>query len=225
MASVLRFFVTYAPLIYLILALGLFLALRRLWLAQRETRLSVYGLERELSHRHMGQAIAALLIIGFLASAELILAIFLVPVLPAASVLSTPTINPLSTPTSLIGPDVLFLMTLTPGSTASPSASGCIPGQIMITSPKPGDVIKGEVTLTGTADIPKIGYYKYEFSPRGTENWSTIKAAHQVVQDGELGSWDTSALVSGDYLLRLVVTDNQGQELPACVLPIRVVAP
>lgn len=224
MATVLRFFVTYAPLIYLILALGFFLALRRLWLAQHEARQSVYGLERELSRRHMGQAIAALLIIGFLAAAELILAVFLVPVLPAASVLSTPTINPLSTPTSLLGPEVL-LITLTPGSTATSTASGCIPGQIMITSPKPGDVIRGEVTLTGTADIPKIGYYKYEFSPRGTENWSTIKAAHQVVQDGELGSWDTSGLVSGDYLLRLVVTDNQGQELPACVLPIRVIAP
>lgn len=224
MAAVLRFFVTYAPLIYLILALGLLLALRRLWLAQQEARQSVYGLERELARRHMGQAIAALLIIGFLAVAELILAVFLVPVLPAASVLSTPTINPLSTPTSLLGPEVL-LITLTPGSTVTSTASGCIPGQIMITSPKPGDVIRGEVTLTGTADIPKIGYYKYEFSPRGTENWSTIKAAHQVVQDGELGSWDTSGLVSGDYLLRLVVTDNQGKELPACVLPIRVVAP
>jgi len=221
MATVLRFFVTYAPLIYLILALGLLLALRRLWLAQRETRQSVYGLERELSRRHMGQAIAALVIIGFLAFAELILAVFLMPVLPAAIVLSTPTINPLSTPTSLLGPDLL----LTPGTTTTAVASGCIPGQIMITSPKPGDVLKGLVTLTGTADIPNIGYYKYEFSPLGTENWSTIQAAHKVVQDNQLGTWDTTGLVSGDYLLRLVVTDNQGQELPACVLQVRVTAP
>jgi hypothetical protein len=224
MAVVLRFFVTYALLIYLILALGLFLALRRLWMAQRETRQSVYGLERELSRRHMGQAIAALLIIGLLAAAELILTVFLVPVLPAATILATPTINPLSTPTSLLGPEFL-LTTLTPGSTVTAAASGCIPGQIMITSPKPGDVLRGTVTLVGTADIPNIGYYKYEFSPRGTENWSTIKAAHTVVPDGPLGTWDTSALVSGDYLLRLVVTDNQGQELPACVLPIRIAAP
>lgn len=224
MAAVLRFFVTYAPLIYLILALGLFLALRRLWLAQRETRQSVYGLERELSRRHMGQAIAALVIIGVLAFAELILAVFLMPVLPAAIVLSTPTINPLSTPTSLLSPDLL-LTTLTPATTTTAVASGCIPGQIMITSPKPGDVLKGLVTLTGTADIPNIGYYKYEFSPLGTENWSTIQAAHKVVQDNQLGTWDTSGLVSGDYLLRLVVTDNQGQELPACVLQVRVAAP
>jgi hypothetical protein len=81
------------------------------------------------------------------------------------------------------------------------------------------------VTLTGTADIPNIGYYKYEFSPLGTENWSTIQAAHKVVQDNQLGTWDTTGLVSGDYLLRLVVTDNQGQELPACVLQVRVTAP
>jgi hypothetical protein len=224
MAAVLHFFVTYSPPIYLILALGFLVALRRFWQAQQEARQSVYGLERELSRRHMGQAIAALVTIGFLALAELILVVFLMPGLPAVSVLSTPTINPLATPTSLLGPQ-FFQTTLTPGSTATAAASGCIPGQIMITSPKAGDVLRGQVTLMGTADIPNLGYYKYEFSPWGTENWSTIQAAHKVVQDSQLGTWDTSGLVTGDYQLRLVVTDNQGKELPACIVPVSVSPP
>ena len=40
-----------------------------------------------------------------------------------------------------------------------------------------------------------------------------------------LGNWDTTLLVPGDYLLRLVVADSQNQLLPACVVSVRVVAP
>ena len=39
------------------------------------------------------------------------------------------------------------------------------------------------------------------------------------------GTWDTSQLVPGDYLLRLVVTDNVNNLFPACVISVRVVAP
>jgi hypothetical protein len=42
-----------------------------------------------------------------------------------------------------------------------------------------------------------------------------------VVQ-GSLGQWDTTSVPPGDYQLRLVVTDNQGQALPACVISVRV---
>ena len=39
---------------------------------------------------------------------------------------------------------------------------------------------------------------------------------------GPLGQWDTGTLAPGDYQLRLVVSDNQGQALPACVITVRV---
>ena len=110
-----------------------------------------------------------------------------------------------------------------PATTSTAQATGCIPGQIDITSPKPGDQISGSVDLQGTANVPDFGFYKYEFAPVGSDNWATIVARTTVVQDGDLGNWDTSEIATGDYQLRLVVTDNQGNALPACVIPLRII--
>ncbi|HEX7542232.1 MAG TPA: hypothetical protein VF352_08885 [Anaerolineales bacterium] len=203
-------------------------AFRSLVRARSEMGESLYGLERETARRHTSQAIAALSLIVFLAIAELVLTVFLAPNLPALFLLVTPTINPLTTPTYTIPPELLATIgVLTPEATPTAQTTGCIPGQIMITSPKPGDVIKDQVTLVGTANIPNFGFYKYEFSSSGTDVWSTIGADRKVkvTQDGELGHWDTSEVTPGDYNLRLVVLDNQGNPLPPCVVPVRVAAP
>ncbi len=95
----------------------------------------------------------------------------------------------------------------------------------MLTSPKPGDIIKGQVTLVGTADVPNFGFYKYEFSALGADVWYTIQANPQVTDGGNLGNWDTSEVTPGDYNLRLVVFDNQGNPFPPCVVPVRVQSP
>ncbi len=226
MAAILNFFTKYAIVIYPLLLVGLMFAIRSLVRARREMGESVYGLEREAAHRHTSQAVAALSLIVFLAIAELVLTVFLAPNLPAISLLATPTMNPLITPTNTIPPELLATIgILTPEPTPTAQTTGCIPGQIMITSPKPGDVVKGQVILAGTADIPNFGFYKYEFSPLGTDVWFTIQANREVKQDVELGRWDTSEVSPGDYNLRLVVIDNQGNALPPCVVPLRVAAP
>jgi hypothetical protein len=226
MAAVLNFFVKYAPLIYMLLAVGLVFGIRRMVQARAETRQVIYGLEREIAHRHTSLAISVLSLVGFLAVAEFVLVVFLAPNLPALFQLATPTMNPLEIPTSTLSPELMeTLGAATPGSTPTAQTTGCIPGQITITSPKPGDEIRGQVTLEGTANIPNFGYYKYEFSPLGVEDWATVEANHDVVQDGELGRWDTSAITPGYYQLRLVVTDNQGNALPACVVPVQIKAP
>ncbi len=225
MDAVLLFFTTYAPLIYILLIIGLLVAIRRIFVARRERHESIYGLELELSRHHLSQAMVAFVILASLVFAEFVLTVFLAPNLPARSVLGTPTINPLTalTPTAL-------LVQGTAGSTPtqfSPTEgmTGCIPGQIMLTSPKPGEEIQGKITLVGTADIPNFGYYKYEFAVQGSDNWSTIQASRSIVQDDTLGTWDTSELPGGDYSLRLVVTDSQANVLPPCIISIRIVPP
>jgi hypothetical protein len=229
MAVILHFFTSYAILIYLLLAIGFMFVIRSLIRSWREMGESLYGLERELAHRHMRQAVAAFSLIVFLAIAELVLTVFLAPNLPALALLVTPTMNPLLTPINIMPPDMLAnSRDLTPVSTPTAQTTGCIPGQIMITSPKPGEVVKGKVILLGTANIPNFGHYKYEFSPMGTDVWSTIVANDTVIQDGELGPWyttNTDLVPPGDYDLRLVVFDNQGNALPPCVVPVRVAAP
>jgi len=226
MAAILHFFTSYAILIYLLLAIGLMFAIRSLVRARREMGESLYGLERETAHRHTSQALAALSLIIFLTIAEIVLTIFLAPNLPAISMLVTPTMNPLVTPQNTIPPELLATLGIfTPEATPTSQTTGCIPGQIMLTTPKPGDVIKSQVILVGTANIPNFGFYKYEFATLGTDVWFTIQANREVKQDGELGRWDTSEVSPGDYNLRLVVTNNQGDALPPCVVPVRVAAP
>jgi hypothetical protein len=101
--------------------------------------------------------------------------------------------------------------------------SGCIPEEIMITFPEPGDEVSGIVQITGTADVPNFGFYKYEVARLGTQEWATISADRNPKQNEELGEWNTASLTNGDYFLRLVITDNVGMALEPCVIAVRVV--
>jgi hypothetical protein len=226
MASVLSFFIRLAPFIFLLLSLGALFGLRHMLRARSEMHGAAYGLEREIAQRHTNQAISALVLVGLLALAEFTLIVFLVPNIPGLSRLATATMNPLTTPTSTFPLTALEnTVSGTPGSTPTSAATGCILGQIDITSPKAGDQVQGSITLKGSANVPNFGFYKYEFAPIGSDAWATILADRRPVQDGDLGNWDTSAIPTGDYQLRLVVTDNKGNELPVCIIPLRIKAP
>ena len=88
---------------------------------------------------------------------------------------------------------------------------------IAITSPLAGDVLRGEVTITGTTDIPNFFSAQLDFSyasnPTGT--WFAIKTLTQPVTDSTIATWDTTAISDGDYILRLRVNlvDNTFQEI------------
>ena len=219
MGAVYRTLASYEPLIYIALAIGGLFAFRRMWHSWREWRDSVYGLEREFALRRLVQATAVSFSILALILAEFFIATFIAPSLPASDILATPTLDLLVTPAG----------TAAPGTTALPTAetvpsgmSGCVPDQIMITSPKPSDIVKGIVDIIGTANVPNFGFYKYEVAPMGTQNWATISAARKPIINESLGSWSTTSLTNGDYFLRLVITDNVGKELEPCVLAVRV---
>jgi hypothetical protein len=79
--------------------------------------------------------------------------------------------------------------------------------------------------LKGTVNVPNLGFYKYQYSKQGEDLWTTIAGGDQPKVEGEIGFWYIDQLANGDYLLRLVVTDNQNNLFPACVIPVRVVHP
>lgn len=219
MGPVYRTLASYEPLIYIALAIGGLFAFRRMWRSWREWRDSVYGLEREFALRRLGQATAVALFILALVFAEFFIATFIAPSLPASDILATPTLNLLVTPAGTLSPDA----TAPSVTQAVPSGmSGCIPDQIMITSPEPGTDVRGIVSITGTVDVPNFGFYKYEVAPVGTQSWATISASREPVKDNRLGEWNTSSLTNGDYFLRLVITDNVGGTLEPCVIAVRV---
>ncbi len=220
MAAFYNFLASYEALIYILLAIGALFAFRWLWRSWHESRTAVYRMEREFSMRRLSQSTAISTLIVVLFCAELFIVSFIIPGLPASS-LSTPTLDFISTPTGTLSPEMMTQFANLPQPAVAKTA-GCTPAQIMITSPKPGDEVKGSVDLTGTVNIPNFGFYKFESAPQGGANWAIFSAGSVVVRNGSLGKWDTTALTPGDYQLRLVVTDNEGTALSPCVVSIRV---
>jgi hypothetical protein len=224
MEALFRFLAGYEILIYFFLGIGFILALRWLWRAFRETQDAIYGLEKQIAFRHLSTAIASIALIIFLLLGELYITSFLVPDLPATTFLPTPTVNILSTQQSNPPSDLNAPISATDVGTGSvtQSIAGCTSDAIMITNPLPGQELNGVVELFGIVDVKDLGFYKIEYSSAGFENWATFFAGREISPDQPIGVWDTSQLPSGDYQVRLVVTDNQGQDYPPCVITFRV---
>jgi hypothetical protein len=220
-----RTLASYEPLIYIALAIGGLFAFRRMWRSWREWRDSVYGLEREFALRRLGRATAAAFFILALVFAEFFIATFIAPSLPATDILATPTLDLLLTPTNTLSPEQATQAALSPPPATQPvpsGMSGCIPDQIMITAPEPGEPVSGTVKIAGTANVPNFGFFKYEYAPMGSQNWATISAKRDPVTNGEIGDWNTTSLTNGYYFLRLVITDNVGVALEPCVIAVQV---
>ncbi|MBN2115019.1 MAG: hypothetical protein JW730_00505 [Anaerolineales bacterium] len=223
MGSLYRTLASYEPLIYIALAIGAMFAFRRMWRAWREWRNSVYGLEREFALRRLGQATATAFLVLALLFAEFFIATFVAPALPASDILATPTLDLLLTPAGTLSPAESTQAALSPVTQEVPSGmSGCVPDEIMITSPQSGTDVSGTVQITGTASVPNFAFYKYEVARQGVQEWATISANREPRQNEELGEWNTASLTNGDYFLRLVITDNAGASLEPCVISVRV---
>jgi hypothetical protein len=113
----------------------------------------------------------------------------------------------------------------TPQSASIPEESQCVAGQVFISEPKDGQEVSDAVTVKGTASLPNFGFYKYEIARPGDSAWLTIGGGRNPVLEDKLGDWDTSTRVPGEYLLRLVITDNEGNYLPPCVIRVRIAPP
>lgn len=223
MTELYKFLASYEVLIYILLAIGGMFAFRWLWRSWQEVQTAVYGLERQYSSRRLGQSATISILIIVLFCVEVFVASFVIPGLPLDTFLGTPTLDLISTPTGTLSAEMMTQFANVIPQTAAAYTTGCTPNQIEITSPNPGEQIKGAVELIGTVNIPNFGFYKYEVAPQGSNTWATISAGRTTVIEGPLGRWDTTALTPGDYQLRLVVTDNQGQSLPVCIVPVRIV--
>ena len=221
----LRFFRAFEPWIYLILGLvGLFF-LRRFIMAWQELRGAVFGLERESAQVRLNQAASALVLLLTITVIEFILVSFVAPAIPGAIPLPTPTLNLLATPTTTLpaGSAPAGGITSTQAASFVPTpVSGCIPGQIEITSPKNGEEVSGAVIIIGTARIANFGFYKFKIKRPDESIWLTIQAGNEIVSAGQLGTWDTSRLTPGEYQFSLVVQDGAGQELPPGTINLRV---
>jgi hypothetical protein len=228
MDELLRYLRVYEVWIYVVLGGVALWQLRKFSLAWDEVRGASFGLEREVAQSRLNRAVSMLVVVLLMIVAEFTLVYIIAPTVPGAVPIPTATLNILATPTSelliTVSPPVVDATeTISPLSDSN-MGEGCVPDQVMLTSPQNGETISGVVKIMGTAKIPNFGFYKYEIARPGDPIWLPLSANDHVIVDGELGEWVTSVLQPGDYMLRLVVTDNVGNSLPACTIQVRVAA-
>lgn len=85
--------------------------------------------------------------------------------------------------------------------------------EAVITSPRDRAVVRGRVSIQGTATHPE--FWKYEVAygpePNPSDQWILIGAVHETqVVDNVLETWDTTLLSDGNYSLRLRVVRRDG---------------
>lgn len=222
--ALLRFLKEYETVLYLVLGGGAFISLRALISAWNEWRLAVFGLEKELIFQRIRLWGSFFILVVLIGLSQFCLVSFVAPYLPASALLATPTLS-LTAPSGMPAPTMPPDGKGTASPAPPPGSVGCLPNQFLFTFPQPGEQVKGKVAPRVTVNFSDLGFFKYEYAPAGSDDWRTIAADNQIRIDYELNPWDTTALTPGDYQLRLVATNNLGETLPPCVIPVRVLAP
>lgn len=225
MEQVLQFFRAYEIWIYVLLGVLALWQVRKFAIAWEELRGAFFGMEREAAQSRVNSAATMVVILIIMAVAEFTVVTFVVPTIPGANPLPTTTLDLLATPTITLPPPTQDPKE-TPGATPTPgevsAAEGCTPGQVNLTSPLNGDRISGSITVKGSANIPNFGFYTLQIAHPGDTIWLPIQVGQQPVKNEILGTWDTSSLTPGAYLLKLVVTDNVGNVLTPCAIQVTV---
>jgi len=96
------------------------------------------------------------------------------------------------------------------GALAAPPAQGDL---AVITSPQNNAIVRGQVSIQGSAAHPQFQFYKVEYArePVTGENFVIIGAIHEEqVVDGQLEVWDTTQVPDGSYTVRLRVVRLDG---------------
>jgi hypothetical protein len=217
----------YQTWIYVVLAAALVLYARSAVVWWQAYDRAEFGLERERARRGLTRAGVMGVWVVLVAGLTFLAATVLSPAVPAAlRPTPLPTFSLLATPSTPAPQDGV------PAATALPEAaldsSGCLNPGATLTSPIEASDLSGTVTIQGTADIPNFAFYKYEYIelaaglPAPGAVWRAISAGTTPVMAGELGVWDTTLVIPGDYAFRLVVTDTAGNAPLPCVRRVRV---
>ena len=92
-----------------------------------------------------------------------------------------------------------------------------------IDSPGIEEVLKGVVSIRGTADAAAFSYAEVAFTYASElpETWFRISEIQQPIRDFELASWDTTSVTDGEYKLRLQVVTTEGAHQES-IVPVQV---
>jgi hypothetical protein len=105
---------------------------------------------------------------------------------------------------------------------AAPQSQGQDIAQI--TSPTDGQAIAGLVTITGSSDHPDFARWELAYGPDPNPNdaWQPFTEGNQPVLNGTIGTWNTSVVADGGYMLRLRVIRKDSNYSEAFVRGLQV---
>lgn len=98
---------------------------------------------------------------------------------------------------------------------------------VALTSPKPGESLRGLIEIQGRMDIPEFASAELSFTFASSASdpaasWFNIQTFSQPTTNPVIAEWDTTAVTDGDYTLRLRVTLNDGSFQDALVNDIKI---
>jgi hypothetical protein len=89
----------------------------------------------------------------------------------------------------------------------------------IISAPTAGQILQGQVSITGTTDIPNFASAELDFAyaSDSTGSWFLIQTFSQPVMNSAIATWDTTSISDGDYIVRLHVKLQDGSFQDAAV--------
>jgi hypothetical protein len=216
MLSILTFIRDYEFVWYYLLGLVSLWFIYRIILAQFRHSKTHFDLERELFTGQTKSALARLVLIALVMGSVYFAIHIGLPIAEnnerayqaeRAAHLPTPTITP--TPYSLLGVDM----------------GGCSNPDATILRPKPGETVRGLVTIRFTADIPNFAYFVIELArPDEPDVWSKVHTGTSTARNEEF-IWNSARILPGVYNLKLTVYAQDESFPPSCIIPIQILAP
>jgi len=239
MEKVVQLVADYQWWIYGVLGLVLIFFLRRAMMARRENARSTFKLEQEQAQSRYNRSVVI---------SAVILLVVIAAFVVSNPLLSPPQLTPEPTPTVTTGPLVKATLTPTPPpptitptplpsptplkrpTSLSPTPDvvvtntpvvrppSCPNPNARITSPGINQIVKGDVTVRGTANVPDFWKYKVEVGAgRDPVAWTVIGEEYTTpVVNGVLAIFNSRSYSPGTYTLQLVVADKTGNYPEPC---------
>jgi hypothetical protein len=116
----------------------------------------------------------------------------------------------------------LWILALPP---AAPPAQTEPPEEVAIHSPTAGQALQGNVPVFGTIRTNKgflSGRLAFSYEGDETSTWFEIALIPRMVEEAELGTWNTTSLTDGNYSLRLEVYLTTGEVINHTISGLRI---
>jgi hypothetical protein len=246
MSLIVRLIGRYALWIYILCALGIIAYLRAALAARREGTQAIFSLERETAAKRVYRASGMIFLLLAIVVGVYAVSNYVDVPEPAASPINiaTPTIETTISITRTPTPSTPENLTMTPEPTATrrPRATtvvlptivqqetptvavapaNCPHPNVQIVQPGQNQIIDAGVQVRGTATKENFDRYEFKFQSRDFDDeWHWVQTFQTPVENGVLGTWQTSHLPNGNYRFMLIAIDKTGNS-QECIVPVTI---